>query len=94
MDRLKTLIFSYYREDYRIKTILRPLESTFIQRKKRLILIECSSLKHFEQVAVLLKYLCEPLSALAIAREIVLYVPGVIERTYPITLSFHSDMPR
>jgi len=91
MDRLQQLIFSFYREDPRIETLLEPLRSCRMRRSWGSIRIDCVDAAHLEQVSGLLTHLRLPLAALGLGRQIVLRVPGEVQRTYPMHVPFHSD---
>ena len=91
MDRLQRLIFSFYREDPRMEGLLEPLRSCRMRRSWGSIRIECLDAAHLEQVSGLLMHLRLPLAALGLGRQIVLRVPGSMQRTYPVHVPFHSD---
>ena len=91
MDRLQRLIFSFYREDPRMEGLLEPLRTCRMRRSWGSIRIECLDAAHLEQVSGLLMYLRLPLAALGLGRQIVLRVPGSMQRTYPMHVPFHSD---
>ena len=91
MDRLQRLIFSFYREDPRMEGLLEPLRSCRMRRSWGSIRIECLDAAHLEQVSGLLMHLRLPLAALGRGRQIVLRVPGSMQRTYPMHVPFHSD---
>jgi hypothetical protein len=55
------------------------------------IRIECVDADHLEQVSGLLGQLRLPLAALGLGRQIVLRVPGSLQRSYPMHVPFHSD---
>ena len=55
------------------------------------IRIECVDAAHLEQMSGLLVHLRLPLAALGLGREIVLRVPGSLQRSYPMHVPFHSD---
>ena len=54
--------------------------------------IECVDEEHLEAVSALLPHLRLPLAALGLGRQIVLRVPGSLQRTYPMHVPFHSDL--
>ena len=91
MDRLQQLIFSFYREDPHMEGLLEPLRDCRIRRSWGSIRIECMNAAHLEQVSALLMHLRLPLAALGLGRQIVLRVPGSLQRTYPMHVPFHSD---
>ena len=91
MDRLQRLIFSFYREDPRMEELLEPLRTCRMRRSWGSIRIECLDAAHLEQVSGLLMHLRLPLAALGLGRQIVLRVPGSMQRTYPMHVPFHSD---
>ena len=91
MDRLQQLIFSFYREDPGMEELLEPLRSCRMRRSWGSIRIECLDAAHLEQVSGLLMHLRLPLAALGLGRQIVLRVPGSMQRTYPMHVPFHSD---
>ena len=91
MDRLQRLIFSFYREDPRMERLLEPLRSCRMRRSWGSIRSECLDAAHLEQVSGLLMHLRLPLAALGLGRQIVLRVPGSMQRTYPMHVPFHSD---
>jgi hypothetical protein len=53
--------------------------------------IECLDDAHLEEVSALLSYLCAPLAALGLGRQIVLRVSGSRQRSYPMHVPFHSN---
>ena len=91
MDRMQRLIFSFYREDPRMEGLLEPLRTCRMRRSWGSIRIECLDAAHLEQVSGLLMHLRLPLAALGLGRQIVLRVPGSMQRTYPMHVPFHSD---
>ena len=91
MDRLQQLIFSFYREDPRMEELLEPLRDCRMRRSWGSIRIECVDADHLEQVSGLLGHLRLPLAALGLGRQIVLRVPGAMQRSYPMHVPFHSD---
>ena len=91
MDRLQQLIFSFYREDPGMEERLEPLRSCRMRRSWGSIRIECVDAAHLEQVSGLLMHLRLPLAALGLGRQIVLRVPGTLQRTYPMHVPFRSD---
>ncbi len=94
MDRLKCLVFSFYREDLSIKFALQPLQVCKMQLMKGSICIECLDGTHFNQLKALLSYISVPFAAIGIGREIVLYVPGAMDQYYSRTLPslLHTDL--
>ena len=91
MDRLQQLIFSFYREDSGTQARLAPLRTCRMRRSWGSIRIECLDEDHLEEVSDLLGYLRLPLAALGLGRQIVLRVPGLRQRSYPMHVPFHSD---
>ena len=92
MDRLKCLIFSFYREDPLIKVALKPLLGCTISRGLGIIRIDCLDVEHLDELSNLIPYLRVPLGLLALGRTIVLQAPGSPERDFPVELPFHSDL--
>ncbi len=92
MDRLQRLVLSFYREDSCIEAELEPLLDCRMSRSWGSIRIECVDQEHLEEVSALLKHLRPPLAALGLGRQIVLRVPGSLQRTYPMDVPFHSDL--
>jgi len=92
MDRLKSLVFSFYREDPDIQAVLEPLRTCRISRSWCCIRVECVDANHMEGVSGLLTHLRRPLSAMGLGRQIVLRVPGRPQRAYPMQVPFHSDL--
>ncbi len=92
MDRLQRLVLSFYREDPYIEAELEPLLDCRMSRSWGSIRIECVDQEHLEEVGALLKHLRPPLAALGLGRQIVLRVPGSLQRTYPMDVPFHSDL--
>ena len=84
MDRLTSLVFSFYREDDSIKRKLEPLKRCKLIRSWGSICIECIDRDHFEEISQLLIYIKLPFEALGLARQIDLRVEGVAQRTFPI----------
>ena len=91
MDRLQQLIFSFYREDPLMEELLEPLRDCRMRRSWGSIRIECLDAAHLEQMSDLLVHLRLPLAALGLGRQIVLRVPGSLQRSYPMHVPFHSD---
>ena len=71
--------------------LLEPLRTCRMRRSWGSIRIECLDAAHLEQVSGLLMHLRLPLAALGLGRQIVLRVPGSMQRTYPMHVPFHSD---
>ncbi|MFL0793212.1 MAG: hypothetical protein AB8B70_08620 [Prochlorococcus sp.] len=92
MDRLQRLVFSFYREDQHISAELAPLRHCRISRSWGRIRVECVDGDHLEEVSALLSHLRRPLAALGLGRQIVLRVPGSLQRSYPMHVPFHSDL--
>ena len=92
MDRLQRLVLSFYREDPSIEAELDPLLDCRMTRSWGSIRIECVDEEHLEEVSALLTHLRLPLAALGLGRQIVLRVPGSLQRTYPMHVPFHSDL--
>ena len=55
------------------------------------IRIECLDAAHLEQISGVLVHVRLPLAALGLGRQIVLRVPGSLQRSYPMHVPFHSD---
>ena len=91
MDRLQQLIFSFYREDPLMEELLEPLRDCRMRRSWGSIRIECLDAAHLEQISGVLVHVRLPLAALGLGREIVLRVPGSLQRSYPMHVPFHSD---
>jgi hypothetical protein len=92
MDRLRRLVFSFYREDPEIEAELEPLRDCRMSRSWGTIRAECVDAGHLEEVSALLSHLRRPLVAMGLGRQIVLRVPGRPQRCYPMHIPFHSDM--
>jgi hypothetical protein len=92
MDRLRRLVFSFYREDPEIEAELEPLRDCRMSRSWGCIRIECIDGKHLEEVSGLMTHLRRPLLAMGLGRQIVLRVPGRPQRAYPMQVPFHSDL--
>ena len=92
MDRLRRLVFSFYREDPQIEAELEPLRDCRMSRSWGSIRIECVDAQHLEEVSALLSHLRRPLVAMGLGRQIVLRVPGRPQRSYPMHVPFHSDL--
>ena len=92
MDRLRRLVFSFYREDPEIEAELEPLRDCRMSRSWGSIRIECIDGQHLEEVSGLMTHLRRPLLAMGLGRQIVLRVPGRPQRTYPMQVPFHSDL--
>ena len=93
MDRLRRLVFSFYREDPEIEAELEPLRDCRMSRGWGCIRIECMDGKHLEEVSGLMSHLRRPLLAMGLGRQIVLRVPGRPQRAYPCLL-YTSPSPR
>ena len=91
MDRLQQMIFSFYREDPLMEELLEPLRDCRMSRSWGSIRIECVDAAHLEQISGFLVHLRLPLAALGLGRQIVLRVPGSLQRSYPMHVPFHSD---
>ena len=92
MDRLKLLVFSFYRENPCIEAILEPLHHCRMTRSWGSIRIECVDAEHLEEMIPLLDYLRLPLSSLSLGKQIVLRVPGYMQRTFPMEAPFPKDL--
>ena len=92
MDRLKLLVFSFYREEPLILKALEPLHSCQMDRNNGSIFIGCVDDEHLEQISVLLNYLSAPLALLSLGKQIVLLKDGEVEKKCPLNLSFHIDL--
>ena len=84
MDRLKSLFFSFYREDPVILSTLSPLNKCRMCRSWDSICIDCLDLENFNAIGALINHLRSPIEELGLARKIVVRVPGLIQRTYLI----------
>ncbi len=92
MDRLQILVFSFYREEPLIKTALEPLRQCRMTRSWGTVRIECLDQQHLEEVCQLMKYLRVPLAELDLGKQIVLRVPGSLQKAFPMHAPFHSDL--
>ena len=92
MERLKRLVFSFYREDHEIRKLLEPLNPCIFTRSKGSICIDCLNFKHLEEISALLVYLIPPFASLRLCKQIILRVPGVIERGFPLQVNIFSDL--
>lgn len=92
MDRLQRLVWSYYREEPQLEARLEPLRDCRMSRSWGSIRVECLNARHLEEVSGLLTLLRRPLVAMGMGRQIVLRVPGSLQRTYPMHVPFASDM--
>ncbi len=74
MDRLKVLIFSFYREDLDLEVALVPLLASRISRDRGTIKIECVDSNHFFRVISIAKtYLKTPIALMKLGRNIVIH---------------------
>ncbi len=92
MDRLQRLVWSYYREEPDLAARLEPLRDCRLSRSWGSIRVECMNARHLEDVSALVTLLRRPLLAMGLGRQIVLRVPGSLQRTYPMHVPFTSDM--
>ncbi len=92
MDRLKHLVFSFYREEARVKELLKPLHSCRFSRQGDSIHVECNNVEHLEEVEGLLMYLKEPFCFLALGRRIIFQVPGLIQHSHPLKNTSCKDL--
>jgi len=92
MDRLQRLVWSYYREEPHLEACLEPLRDCRLSRSWGSIRVDCLNARHLEEVSGLLTLLRRPLVAMGLGRQIVLRVPGSLQRTYPVYVPFESDM--
>ncbi|MAS27300.1 MULTISPECIES: hypothetical protein [unclassified Synechococcus] len=92
MDRLQRLVWSFYREEPQLEAQLEPLRDCKLSRSWGSIRVECVDARHLEEVSALLALLRRPLAAMGLGRQIVLKVPGSLQRTYPMHVPFHSDL--
>jgi len=92
MEKLKLLVFSFYREDHQVKKLLHPLHSCRMTREWDIIRIECIDSHHFSLVRQLLIYLVQPFSLLGLGKKIILVVPGLCQHVYPINVGPHIDL--
>ena len=91
MDRLKRLVFSFYREDDFITEKLEPLKKCRLTRSWGSIRIDCLDEVHMEEISKLVKHLNLPFEALDLGHQIVLRVNGGLQRVYEIDVPFHTD---
>ena len=91
MDRLQQLLSAFCREGALLEELLEPLRDCRMRRSWGSIRIECVDAAHLEQMSGLLVHLRLPLAALGLGRQIVLRVPGSLQRSYPMHVPFHSD---
>ena len=92
MDRLQRRVWSFYREEPQLEAQLEPLRDCKLSRSWGSIRVECVDARHLEEVSALLALLRRPLAAMGLGRQIVLKVPGSLQRTYPMHVPFHSDL--
>ncbi len=92
MDRLRNVVFSFYREDLQIKCLLAPLLLCEITRSWGTIRIECVDLYHLEQVSELLDYLKPPFLLLKLGQKISLRAPGLSQRIYSLEETSPTDL--
>ena len=92
MEKLKFLVFSYYREDPQIKKLLEPIHWCSFTRDWDSIHIECLNLQHYGEVVELLAFLEPPFALLGIAKKIILTAPGSIQNTFTIRLRSNIDL--
>ncbi len=92
MEKLKLLVFSYYREDPQIKKLLVPLRTCRISRSWDSIHIECLNLEHHAEISKLLIFLGPPFALLGIAKRFIVTAPGCIQNTYSIQLPSNIDL--
>jgi len=92
MDRLQRLVLSFYREDPSLEARLEPLRDCRMSRSWGVIRVECIDAHHLEEISGLLELLRRPLAAMGLGRQIVLRVPGCLQRAYPMHVPFHSDL--
>ena len=74
-----------------MEELLERLRDCRMSRSWGSIRIECVDAAHLEQISGLLVHLRLPLAALGLGRQIVLRVPGSLQRSYPMHVPFHSD---
>ncbi len=92
MERLKWLVFSFYREEPLIQSKLKPLLRCRMTRDWGNITIECCDIEAVEKLAELIVYLKRPFALLGMGSQIVLIVSGKITRAYPINMKSSSDL--
>jgi hypothetical protein len=92
MDRLQRLVLSFYREEPLLEAKLEPLRDCRMSRSWGSVRIECLDASHLEEISGLLELVRRPLAAMGFGRQIVLRVPGALQRSYPMHVPFHSDL--
>ncbi len=92
MDRLKTLIFSFYREEFTVQASLAPLVATKMTRVMGTICIECLDFRHLELVLPLAKYLQEPIALLQLSRNIIFYSSDFPDCKYSIEIQTDKNL--
>ncbi len=92
MDRLKQLVFSFYREETELQPLLVPLKACRFSREGETIHVECENVEHLEAVEELLIYLSKPFLFLALGRRIVFQIPGSIDRIHSLQNSSFTDL--
>ena len=89
MDRLISLIFSFYREEPCLQQMLLPLQACTMTRRKG---IDCLDIKHMEEVISLITFIQRPLAEMSLAKELIVCVPGLKKKSFLIQLSSQGDV--
>ena len=92
MDRLKVLVFSFYREDEKIRLLLTPLHSTRMSREMGNIHIECLDARHLDEVIPLANYLKTPIELLKLGRNIVFQSVNCPNWKYSINVELDKNL--
>ena len=93
MDRLKVLLFSFYREDLDLEVALIPLLASKISRGRGTIKIECVDSNHFFRVISIAKiYLKTPISLMKLGRNIVIQCSDYPFLKYSITVESDQNL--
>ncbi len=91
MDELNSLVFSFYRDDPEVQSLLEPIHSSVMHRCWSTVVIECMDPQHLSVIEGLLKYLSVPFASLGLCNQIVLWLPGQSQSTYSIQLKLGND---
>ncbi len=84
MDKLKDLVFSFYREEPQIIEKLHPLTSCTLSRHWDSIYIDCLNAYHFVQVGKILNFLSPPFALLGFAKQLILRLPDSKVQTFSL----------
>ncbi len=75
-----------------MRIALEPLVACRMFRNRGSVCIECLDISHMEKICTLIKFLEPPLAQLRIGKRIVVLVPDLKKRIFPIQITSNRDL--